>query len=165
MSVFHFYSIFCNFSFCCFFLVYIVCLLCFDAVGWAYIWHAEMTKVIFRCLLLDWNHWMMNFYFYLWLLNILWLENTSSHISRHLEFITEQGPLGLRVAGFPGHWVLGHKMSPLRVTHNRRDLGPLATGTLSVALLFTAVSSKLQPQKTSVITYISQYKTKHRIWN
>ena len=36
-----------------------------------YIWNAEMTKVIVRCLLLDWNHWMsvhaMNFYFYLWL--------------------------------------------------------------------------------------------------
>ena len=34
-----------------------------------YIWNAEMTKVIVRCLLLDWNHWMsvhaMNFYFYL----------------------------------------------------------------------------------------------------
>ena len=32
-----------------------------------YIWNAEMTKVIVRCLLLDWNHWMsvhaMNFYF------------------------------------------------------------------------------------------------------
>ena len=39
-----------------------------------YIWNAEMTKVIVRCLLLDWNHWMsvhaMNFYFYLWLLKI-----------------------------------------------------------------------------------------------
>ena len=36
-----------------------------------YIWNAEMTKVVVRCLLLDWNHWMsvhaMNFYFYLWL--------------------------------------------------------------------------------------------------
>jgi len=56
-----------------------------------YIWNAEMTKVIVRCLLLDWNHWMsvyaMNFYFYLWLLKILRPENTSSHISRHLEFI------------------------------------------------------------------------------
>ena len=33
----------------------------------SYIWNAEMTKVIVRCLLLDWNHWMsvhaMNFYF------------------------------------------------------------------------------------------------------
>ena len=60
-----------------------------------YIWNAEMTKVIVRCLLLDWNHWMpvhaMNFYFCLWLLKILWPENTSSHISRHLEFIVEQG--------------------------------------------------------------------------
>jgi len=63
-------------------------------------------NVIVRCLLLDWNHWMsvhaMNFYFYLWFLKILWPENTSSHISRHLEFIIEQG---LQVAGFPGHWV------------------------------------------------------------
>jgi len=55
-----------------------------------YSWNAEMTKVIVRCLLLDWNHWVsvhaMNFYFYLWLLKILWPENTSSHISRYLEF-------------------------------------------------------------------------------
>ena len=48
-----------------------------------------MTKVIVRCLLLDWNHLMsvraMNFYFYLWLLQTFWPENTSSHIglSRH----------------------------------------------------------------------------------
>jgi len=60
-----------------------------------YIWNAEMTEVIVRCLLLDWNHWMsvhaMNFYFYLWLLKIIWPDNTSSHISRHLEFIVEQG--------------------------------------------------------------------------
>ena len=60
-----------------------------------YIWNGEMTKVIVRCLLLDWNHWMsvhvMNFYFYLWSLKILWPEKTSSHISRHLEFIIEQG--------------------------------------------------------------------------
>jgi len=73
-----------------------------------YIWNAEMAKVIVGCLLLDWNHWMsvhaMNFYFYLWLLKILWPENTSSRVSRHLEFIIEQG---LRVAGFPGHWVAG----------------------------------------------------------
>jgi len=58
-----------------------------------YIWNGEMTKVIVRCLLLDWNHWMsvhvMNFY--LWSLKILWPEKTSSHISRHLEFIIEQG--------------------------------------------------------------------------
>ena len=64
-----------------------------------------------KCLLLDWNHWMsvhaMNFYFYLWLLKILWPENTFSHISRHLEFILEQGQLGLRVAGFPGHSLAG----------------------------------------------------------
>ena len=32
-----------------------------------------------------------NVYFYLWLLKILCPENTSSHISRHLEFIIEQG--------------------------------------------------------------------------
>jgi len=49
-----------------------------------YIWNAEMTKFIVRCLLLDWNHWMsvhanaMNFYFYLWLVKILWPENTFS---------------------------------------------------------------------------------------
>ena len=58
-----------------------------------YIWNAEMTKVIVRCLLLDWSHWMsvhaMNFYFYLWWLKILWPENTSSHTSRHLEGATE----------------------------------------------------------------------------
>ena len=59
------------------------------------IWNAEMTKVIVRCLLLDWNHWMsvhaMNFYFYLWLLKNFWPENTASHIRRHLKFIVEQG--------------------------------------------------------------------------
>jgi len=56
-----------------------------------YIWNAEMTKVIVRCLLLDWNHQMsvhaMNFYFYLWLLKI----RTPLHTSRHLEFIIEHG--------------------------------------------------------------------------
>ena len=46
----------------------------------------------------------MNFYFYQRLLKILWPENTSSHRSRHLELIIEQG---LRVAGFPSHWVDG----------------------------------------------------------
>ena len=84
-----------------------------------YIWNVKMTKVIVRCLLLDWNHWMsvlaMNFYFYIWLLKILWPENTSSHMSRHLEFITEQGhqvnwvsgSLDSRVTGSLGHimWV------------------------------------------------------------
>jgi len=74
-----------------------------------YIWNAEMTKVIVRCLFLDWNHWLsvhaMNFFFYLWLLKILWPENTS-YMSRHLEFIIVQGQLGLWVAGFPGHWVI-----------------------------------------------------------
>ena len=57
----------------------------------------------------------MNFYFYLWLLKILWPENTSSHISRHLEFTIEQGhrvnwvsgSLDSRVTG-----LLGHKMWP-----------------------------------------------------
>jgi len=57
-----------------------------------YISNAEMTKVIVRCLLLDWNHWMsvhaMNFYFYIWSLKIL-RPNTSSHISRHLELTIE----------------------------------------------------------------------------
>jgi len=37
------------------------------------------------------------------IINFFWPENTSSHISRYLEFILEQGQLGLRVAGFPGH--------------------------------------------------------------
>ena len=85
-----------------------------------YIWNAEMTKVIVRCLLLDWNRWMsvhaMNFSFYLWLLKVLWLENTSSwrqwRYCSIFTFIIEQGhhspgQLGLRVAGFPGHWVAG----------------------------------------------------------
>jgi len=47
-----------------------------------YIWNAEMTEVIVKCLLLDWNHWMsvhaMKFYFCLWLLKILQPENTFS---------------------------------------------------------------------------------------
>ena len=87
--------------------------------------NAEMTKVIVRCLLLDWNHLMsvhaMNFYFYLWLLQTFWPENTSSHIglSRHLEFITEQdhrvnwisGSLDSRVTGS-----LGHKMWPSSIS-------------------------------------------------
>ena len=76
-----------------------------------YIWNAEMTKVIVRCLLLDWNHWKsvhaMNVYFYLWLLKIVWPENTSSHVSRHSEFIIDQcyrvnwvsGSLDSRVTG------------------------------------------------------------------
>jgi len=87
--------------------------------------NAEMTKVIVRCLLLDWNHLMsvhaMNFYFYLWLLQTFWPENTSSHIglSRHLEIITEQdhrvnwvsGSLDSRVTGS-----LGHKMWPSSIS-------------------------------------------------
>ena len=88
-----------------------------------YIWNAEMTKVIVRCLLLDWNHWMsvhaVNFYFYLWLLKILWPENTSSWRQwRHCSiftFIIEHGhrvnwvsgSLDSRVTGS-----LGHKMWP-----------------------------------------------------
>jgi len=90
-----------------------------------YIRNAEITKVIARCLLLDWNHWMsvhvMNFYFYLCLLKILWPENrpTSSHISRHLEFIIEQGhrvnwvsgSLDSRATGS-----LGHKMWPSSIS-------------------------------------------------
>ena len=91
-----------------------------------YIWNAEMTKVIVSCLLLDWNHWMsvqaMNFYFYLWLLQILWPENTSSHISRHLEFIIKQGhrvnwvfgSLDCRVTGS-----LDHKMWPSSISGTR----------------------------------------------
>jgi len=70
-----------------------------------YIWNAEMTKVIARCLLLDWNHWMlvhaMNFYLYVWLLKI----RTPLHISRYLECIIEQSHRVNWVAGFPGHWV------------------------------------------------------------
>ena len=83
-----------------------------------HIWNAEIAEVIVRCLLLDWNHWMsvhaMNFYFYLWLLKILWPENTSSHISRHLEFIIEQG--------YRVNWVsgsLGHKMWPSSICDSR----------------------------------------------
>ena len=38
----------------------------------------------------------------------------SSHISLHLEFIIYRtgspGQLGLRVAGFPGHWVAGSQI-------------------------------------------------------
>ena len=87
-----------------------------------------MTKVIVRCLLLDWNHWMsvhaMNFYLYLWLLKILWPGNTSSHISRHLEFIIEQGhrvnwfsgSLDSRVTGS-----LGHKMWPSSISGGDAD--------------------------------------------
>ena len=59
------------------------------------LWNAEIIKVIVKCLLLDWNHRIsvhaMNCYFYLWLLKNLCPENTSSHISRHLEFTIEQG--------------------------------------------------------------------------
>ena len=61
-----------------------------------------------RCLLLDWYHWMsvlvMNFYFYLWLLKLLWPENTSSHMTRHFEFIIEQVTGS---TGSPGRWIPG----------------------------------------------------------
>ena len=90
-----------------------------------YIWNAEMTKVIVRCLLLDWNHWMpvhaKNFYFYLWLLKILWPENTSLHISRHLEFIIEQGHRVNWVSGSLNFRVtesLVHKMWPSSMSSN-----------------------------------------------
>ena len=92
------------------------------------IWNAEMTKVIVRYLLLDWNHCMsvhaMNFYFYLWLLKILCPENTSSHIlSRHLEFVIEQGQRVNWVSGSLDSRVtgsLGHKMWPSSVSAVRR---------------------------------------------
>ena len=78
------------------------------------IWNAEITKVIVSCLLLDWNYWMsvhaINFYIYPWLLNILWPENTfftlKSTFGVHYR-TGSPGQLGLRVAGFPGHWVAG----------------------------------------------------------
>jgi len=80
-----------------------------------YIWNAEITKVIVGCLLLDWNHWMsvhaMNLYFYLWLLKILWTENTSSHIS------PVSGSLDSRVTGS-----LGHKMWPSSISVERSCL-------------------------------------------
>jgi len=89
----------------------------------------KWQKVIVRYLLLDWNHWMsvhaMNFYFYLWLLKILCPENIFSHISRHLEFIIEQGhrvnwvsgSLDSRVTGS-----LGHKIWPSSISAiDRRD--------------------------------------------
>ena len=116
-----------------------------------YIWNAEMTRVIVRCLLLDWNHWMslsvhaMNFYFYLWLLKILWPENTffahKSTFGVHCR-TGSPGQLGLRVAGFPGHWVAGsqnvtqfhlwcvqHKIYA-RAAPTRRHIGLLSTSSL-----------------------------------
>jgi len=61
----------------------------------------------------------MDCFFCLWLLKILWPENTYSHISRHLEFIIEQGhrvdwfsgSLDSRVTGS-----LGHKMWPSSIS-------------------------------------------------
>ena len=81
-----------------------------------HIWNAEMTKVMFMCLLLDLNHWMsvhaMNFYCYLWLgllKNYLAWEYFFTHMSTFgVHYRTgSPGQLGLRVAGFPGHWVAG----------------------------------------------------------
>ena len=82
----------------------------------------EMLKwqVIVWCLMLDWYHWMsvhaINFYFYVWLLKILWLENTSSHVSRHLEFIIKQGQWVTGSTGSPGRWITGSQSSSLLST-------------------------------------------------
>jgi len=49
----------------------------------------------------------------------LWPENTSSHISRHLEFIIEQGHRVNWVSGSLDSWVtgsLGHKMWPSSIS-------------------------------------------------
>ena len=111
-----------------------------------YIWNAEMTKVIARCLLLDWNHWMsvhaMNFYFYQWLFknSLAWevrillgdvndvIARTPLHISRHLEFIIEKGHRVNWVSGSLDSRVtesLGHKMSGQHPsTHARTDGQP-----------------------------------------
>jgi len=82
-----------------------------------YIWNAEMTKV--RCLLLDWNHWMsvhaLNFYFYLWLLKILWVDSHTPTHKSTLEFIVEQGHRINWVSGSLDSRVIGsldHKMWP-----------------------------------------------------
>ena len=87
----------------------------FEMLKWQVKWQVIVRCLL--CLLLDWNHWMsvhaMNFYFYLWSLKFIWPENTASRISRHLEFIIEQGhrvnwvcgSLDSRVTGS-----LGHKM-------------------------------------------------------
>ena len=79
-----------------------------------YIWNAKMTKVIVRCLLLDWNHWMsvhaMNLYFYLWLLksSLAWEYFFTHKWTFGVHCRTgSTGQLGLRAAGFPGHWVAG----------------------------------------------------------
>jgi len=80
-----------------------------------YIWNAEMTKVIVRCLLLDWNHWIsihaMNEHLLLPMIikNSLAWEYFFTHKSTfgvHYR-AGSPGQLGLRVAGFPGHWVVG----------------------------------------------------------
>ena len=77
-----------------------------------YIWNAEMTKVIVRCLLLDWNHWMsvhaMNFFLLPMIIkNSLAWEDFFTHKSTFgVHYGTRSpGQLGLRIAGFPGHWV------------------------------------------------------------
>ena len=74
----------------------------------AYFWNADMTKIIVRCLLLDWNHWMsvhaINFYFYLWLLKkyLAW-ECFFTHTCKStfgVHYRTgSPGQLGLWVAG------------------------------------------------------------------
>ena len=101
-----------------------------NAERWPYIRNAEMTKVIVGCLLLDWNHWTsvhaMNFYFYLWLLKIPWPENTSSHISRHLEFIIEQGHRVNWVSGSLGRWVT--KCDPVPSLTTLAALAPIYSG-------------------------------------
>jgi len=79
-----------------------------------YIWNAEMTKVVVRCLLLDWNHWMSVHANKLLLLptiikNSLVWEYFFTHKSTFgVHYRTgSPGQLGLRVARFPGHWVAG----------------------------------------------------------
>ena len=77
--------------------------------------HCQVAVVGLKSL--DVSPYAMNFNFYLWLLKILWPENTgtSSHISRHLEFIIEQGHRSTGSAGSLDSQVtgsLGHKMWP-----------------------------------------------------
>jgi len=67
-----------------------------------------------HCLLLDWNHSMsdhaVNFYFYLWLLknSSAWEYFFTQKSTFGVHYRTgSPGQLGLRVAGFPGHWVAG----------------------------------------------------------
>jgi len=58
------------------------------------------------------------------------LQTFVCNISRHLDFIIEQtespGQLGLRVAGFPGHWVAGSQnMTQFHVWRTRKTLAEL----------------------------------------